>query len=155
VLKPGVGKLEADGAKADVPVCTAKQFRIDIQGTPGSEWNKSAGWVFVDDFLAKSRYRSSIEMRFTVHEAFTARVKSLTKVFREKIKSEAEQKEIKKKHHRYERKSSASESILPLNSKAEIFLALSPQTRYHLQVQRVRRRSQNDRTSWGGWNVFR
>ncbi|RDX40372.1 hypothetical protein OH76DRAFT_1366335 [Lentinus brumalis] len=57
--------------KSDGPCCTAENFQLDMNGTPGSPWNDSARKVFVEDFLKvgshKCRDRSKIRAMFRSH----------------------------------------------------------------------------------------
>ena len=51
--------------------CTAESFCLDLSATPGSEWNKSATNVFVDDFIDVGTYqctnRKLIRHAFVTH----------------------------------------------------------------------------------------
>ena len=51
--------------------CTADGFCLDLDGTPGNRWNKSATRIFVDDFLDVGQYtcqdRDAISRMFRVH----------------------------------------------------------------------------------------
>ena len=55
----------------DRDCCTAAGFCLDLDGTPGNRWNKSATRVFVDDFLDIGQYtcrdRDAISKMFHVH----------------------------------------------------------------------------------------
>ncbi len=57
--------------RIDSECCTAEDFRLDLQSTPGSDWNKSARKVFVDDFLLVGVYactnRAQISKMFERH----------------------------------------------------------------------------------------
>ncbi|RPD56981.1 hypothetical protein L226DRAFT_449457, partial [Lentinus tigrinus ALCF2SS1-7] len=62
------------------PCCTAKKFRIDIHGTPASEWNTSATEVFVRDFLTVPQH--TCRNRKKVHAMFRSHFKTLQRHFR-------------------------------------------------------------------------
>ncbi|KAH7903959.1 hypothetical protein BJ138DRAFT_1019805, partial [Hygrophoropsis aurantiaca] len=51
--------------------CTADRFRVDLKGTPRSEWNLSAAQVFADDFCAthpKAQYsREDVCRAWIIH----------------------------------------------------------------------------------------
>ncbi len=57
--------------RVDSECCTAEDFRLDLLSTPGSEWNRSARKVFVDDFLLVDVYdcrdRAKISQMFERH----------------------------------------------------------------------------------------
>jgi hypothetical protein len=50
---------------------------IDIAGEPKAPWNVSAGRVFTDYLIEKTRQDDTPEMRRAIEKAFTNRVKSL------------------------------------------------------------------------------
>ena len=70
-------KRTGHGAKA----CdaTTTDFMIDITGLPRSPWNISAGRVFTDYFIRKTRmkYNDTAEIRREIEKAFTNRTRSL------------------------------------------------------------------------------
>lgn len=62
------------------PCCTAKKFRIDIRGTPASQWNASATKVFVQDFLTVPQHACRNQKK--VSAMFRSHFKTLQRHFR-------------------------------------------------------------------------
>jgi len=64
--------------------CTRDNFRLNLEGTPGDDWNKSAARVFVNDFLrTHNEYPANNRVvRLMVQKKTTAAIKSLIKSYR-------------------------------------------------------------------------
>ena len=63
--------------------CTRDNFRLNLEGTPCDDWNKSAARVFVNDFLrAHDEYPADNRViRLMVQRKTTAAIKSLIKYY--------------------------------------------------------------------------
>ena len=85
---------------------------IDLAGLPRSPWNISAARVFVDHFIRKMDYDDTPEVRKTIENAFTNRIRSL-KLRRKKMGlSQAERAVGRSMHSRRQRKYQVNLSVI-------------------------------------------
>src|ERR1700733_13647291 len=103
-------KRTGQGAKA----CdaTPADFMVDVVGLPRSPWNVSAARVFTDHFIRKVKYDDTPEMRKTIENAFTNRIRSLKSRRKREGLSQAERAVERSQHARRQRKYQASLSCV-------------------------------------------
>ena len=103
-------KRTCQGAKA----CNATpaDFMIDIAGLPRSPWNVSAARIFTDHFIQKMKYNDTPEMRKTIENAFTNRIRSLKSRRKKEGLPQAERAVERSKHARRQRKYQVYLSVL-------------------------------------------
>ncbi|KAH9918419.1 uncharacterized protein B0H18DRAFT_882807 [Fomitopsis serialis] len=63
--------------------CTAKKFKLDLNGTAANKWNKSATEVFTDSFLECKQYQW--KQRSKISAAFRSHLRGLIKKYREQL----------------------------------------------------------------------
>ena len=95
---------ESSGNGAKACQSTVTDFMVDLEGGPKSAWNVSAGRVFADYFIEKTRRDDTPEMRKVVEKAFANRVKSLKSQRKTDALSEAVKAAEQSKHSRKQRK---------------------------------------------------
>ena len=84
------------------PCCTVKNFRIDLEGYPRSEWNKSAARVFATEYL--KRYPGGNHTKDSVVEAWLTRVTAIRTQYRQREEDESSVNARKVQHRRRQRK---------------------------------------------------
>lgn len=86
--------------------CTRDNFRLNLEGTPGDDWNKSAARVFVNDFLrTHNEYPAGNRVvRLMVQKKTTSAIKSLIKYYRLKDVDTPLLEVTQKRRNRRERK---------------------------------------------------
>ena len=77
---------------------------IDLVGGPKSAWNVSAGRVFTDYFIEKTRRDDTPEIRKAVEKAFTNRIKGLKSLWKIDALSPTGKAAERSKHSRKQRK---------------------------------------------------
>ena len=85
--------------------CTDESFRIHLEGTPASAWNKSAARIFATSLIESENLVDDWETRKCIMTAFTTRLRSLRKAYIDAKKPPNVQVELKINHKRYTRKS--------------------------------------------------
>jgi hypothetical protein len=104
---------EFQESQESVQCCEVDDFRIYLEGTPASPWNKSAGLVFVQSFLdSHENFPDGWDIRTAVFTAYTTRLKSLIRDYRKLQKPIPDQKKMRAEHNKYERKSTVSISLM-------------------------------------------
>lgn len=95
---------------ADRECCTARHFKLNLNGTPGDPWNASAARVFTNDFLLTHAdlYIDVWPVRSMVLRKTRAHIKSLIKKFRLKHSTKAARDALKVAQNRRERKGTVS-----------------------------------------------
>jgi hypothetical protein len=87
-----------------ITCCSAEKFRIQLEGTAASRWNKSAAFIFADSLIKAENYEDNWDSRVIIAGMFYTRMRSLIRDYRNMQKSTAVQKELKAKANKYERK---------------------------------------------------
>ena len=80
------------------PACTAEEFKPDMNGTPGSPWNRSVASVFVNDFVKTGQYQSQDEV--AVKRAFTSHLRHLIRQYKEQSEERSPEDVLEKKNLR-------------------------------------------------------
>ncbi|KAI0312352.1 hypothetical protein OF83DRAFT_1176721 [Amylostereum chailletii] len=91
-----------------VYACMMERFQIDIQGTPKSPWNVSAGRIFTKHVIAKFHFLDDSEVRQKIQEVFSTRVKSLRKEWMDTQKNPSERVVDTVEHRHWSRKEGVS-----------------------------------------------
>ncbi|KAI5986462.1 hypothetical protein EDD15DRAFT_2174833, partial [Pisolithus albus] len=87
------------------PCCTIKDFRIDLEGLPRSEWNKSAALVFAAEYLKRHQGHQGENLTLEyVSEAWLTHVLALKTRYKVKQLDELDRKERKARNRRRQRK---------------------------------------------------
>jgi len=84
------------------PCCTVRNFRIDLEGYPCSEWNKSAVRVFATEYL--KRYLGGKHMKDSVVEAWLTCVTAIRTQYRQEEEDESNVNACKVQHRQRQRK---------------------------------------------------
>jgi hypothetical protein len=92
--------------------CSAEDFRVDINGYPSSEWNKSCARVFAESFLAKYEvYDSPLVGSEKVEEAWITNFKRLRQTYAKQRSTETKNEGANSRKRRGERKSQVSGNV--------------------------------------------
>ncbi|KAI5981462.1 hypothetical protein EDD15DRAFT_2183169, partial [Pisolithus albus] len=87
------------------PCCTVEDFRIDLQGLPRSEWNKSAALVFAAEYMRRRQGRQGENRTLEdVSKAWLTHVMALRLRYKHKQQDELDEKERKARNRRRQRK---------------------------------------------------
>ena len=84
------------------PCCTVTNFRVDLDGLPRSEWNKSAAEVFAAEYL-KRHAGENYTLEY-VAEAWLTRVTAIRAQYKMQQYNESEVKSHKIQRRRHQRK---------------------------------------------------
>ncbi|KAI6143833.1 hypothetical protein BKA82DRAFT_11540 [Pisolithus tinctorius] len=84
------------------PCCTVEDFRIDLEGLPRSEWNKSAALVFAQEYLKCHRGRQG--ENHTLEYAWLTHVMTLRTRYKVKELDDEDKTERKARNRRRQRK---------------------------------------------------
>ncbi|KAJ7223832.1 hypothetical protein C8J57DRAFT_1391461 [Mycena rebaudengoi] len=90
----------SDGPEA----VTIENFRIDVVGTPRSEWNKSVARVFAKDFIRKLELPNTYAMFMAVDKAFATYMKNIRAKYRLAQTSAENQARVERQDRRDSRK---------------------------------------------------
>ncbi|KAI6144281.1 hypothetical protein BKA82DRAFT_3983196, partial [Pisolithus tinctorius] len=83
------------------PCCTVEDFRIDLEGLPRSEWNKSAALVFAQEYLKRRRENYTLEY---VMKAWLTHVMTLRTRYKVKELDDEDRTERKARNRQRQRK---------------------------------------------------
>ncbi|KAI6145056.1 hypothetical protein BKA82DRAFT_3969785, partial [Pisolithus tinctorius] len=87
------------------PCCTVEDFRIDLEGLPRSEWNKSAALVFAQEYLKRRRgHRGENYTLEYVVKAWLTHVMTLRTRYKVKELDDEDRTERKARNRRRQRK---------------------------------------------------
>ncbi|KAI5980873.1 hypothetical protein EDC04DRAFT_2595297, partial [Pisolithus marmoratus] len=87
------------------PCCTVEDFRIDLEGLPRSEWNKSAALVFAAEYLRRHQGHQGEHLTLEyVSEAWLTHVIALRTRYKDKQRDDLDRKEHKARNRRRQRK---------------------------------------------------
>jgi len=116
---------------ADRKCCTARSFRLHLNGTPADLWNTSAARVFTDDFLLTHAdlYPDVWPVRYMVLKKTRAHIKSLIRRYKLKHTTKPARDALKVMQNRRERKAAVRHEFSPgdTNEVTDVLTAL-PQT---------------------------
>ncbi|KAI6100060.1 hypothetical protein EDD16DRAFT_1482997, partial [Pisolithus croceorrhizus] len=87
------------------PCCMVKDFCIDLEGLPRSEWNKSAALVFAAEYLKRHQGRQGENFTLEyVLQAWLTHILALRMWYKDKQRDELDRKEHKARNQRHQRK---------------------------------------------------
>ncbi|KAH9923229.1 uncharacterized protein B0H18DRAFT_878840 [Fomitopsis serialis] len=91
-------------SKSSGPACEASQFMPDLNGTAGSDWNKSVAKVFAESFVQYGQF--NCKKRTKIAAAFRSHLRGLINKYKESLSEPSPQDLLaeKERHNRYQRK---------------------------------------------------